>query len=296
MDYSCWACKYIYWTSHNNTALLVKQLFPQTCFAQPFLLWLRWAAATVQTHPTGEKTVCTSFKLNSAWLRASLVGRSSTLNDHDCGLISVCVVSRWLQQQFLWAGGGGGGEKNLAVEYGGMGISKDQQVVRVMVTTPSLQSQNRNSHIPRSFMHVHAGKHEVTLPWSPLYVSSMWCFEVWDQTFWLIYDIWRASCRGTADSQWHDTSSVAWGGGGWVESPSLLKGLFFLFASKFFLCYDWKFRVLSVERDEWIWIIISVLLWFYSFFIFHRVPPHTQPPPSSSHRHLPPDVLISPPC
>lgn len=124
------------------------------------------------------------------------------------------------------------------------------------------------------------------------------CFEVSDQTFWLIYDIWRARCRGTADSQWHDTSSVAWGGGGWVESPSFLKGLFFCLRPDFFLCYDWNFRVLSVERDEWMWIIISVLLWFYCFFIFHRVPPHTHPPtrPPPSHRHLPPDVLIRPPC
>lgn len=70
-------------------------------------------------------------------------------------------------------------EKNLAVEYGGKGISKDQQVVRVTVTTPPLQSQYRNSHIPRSYMHVHSygcvGKHEVTLPWPPLCVSSVWC-------------------------------------------------------------------------------------------------------------------------
>lgn len=60
--------------------------------------------------------------------------------------------------------------KKGPLEYGEMEISNDQHVVRVRVTTPPLQSKNRNSHIPQPFMHVHfyvlvlSGKHEVTLP------------------------------------------------------------------------------------------------------------------------------------
>lgn len=160
---------YIYRTSHINTALMVKQLFQTSLFFCDSGEQQPQCKRTQQV----KKTVCTSFKLNSAWLRASSVGRSSSLNDRDCGLISVCVVSRWFQQKLH-------PEKKL-----GCGIWRDQQVVGVTVTTPPLQSQGRNSHIPRPFMHVHfyvcAGKHEVTL--TLVLCGARVCFEVSDQTF-----------------------------------------------------------------------------------------------------------------
>lgn len=49
-------------------------------------------------------------------LSSSLVGRSSSVNDRDCPLVSVCVVSRWLGQRFWFfcASGGGGAQTHPA--------------------------------------------------------------------------------------------------------------------------------------------------------------------------------------
>lgn len=87
--------------------------------------------------------------------------------------------------------------KKVPLEYGEMEISNDQHVVRVRVTTPPLQSKNRNSHIPQPFMHVHfyvlvlSGNHEVTFPWALLCFISVPCsWVVWGFGPGILTDIW----------------------------------------------------------------------------------------------------------
>lgn len=87
-----------------------------SCFYEPFfaqpsrLLLQRNVGGSNKTtnipNRCCEETVCTGLAAgpdSHAGTRpsASLVGRLSSLNDRDCRLTSVCVVSRWLQQQFF---------------------------------------------------------------------------------------------------------------------------------------------------------------------------------------------------
>lgn len=104
-------------TKHLITTLYswLSSCFYEPFFAQPCRLLLqRNVGGSNETtnipNRCCEKTACTGLAAGpdshvGARPSACLVGSLSFLNDRDCRLISVCVVSRWLQQQFLASGG-----------------------------------------------------------------------------------------------------------------------------------------------------------------------------------------------
>lgn len=97
-------------SKHLITTLFswLSSCFYEPFFAQPCLLLLqRNVGGSNETtnipNRRCEETVCTSFTAGpdshvGARLNASLVGRLSSLNDRDSRLLSVCVVSWWLQR------------------------------------------------------------------------------------------------------------------------------------------------------------------------------------------------------